>query len=155
MPNAPLTAFQSYIPAVPSTNFDLSAYTAPLIGDQASAGMSPYDKWLYTQNQRLQKVILPRYESTYNAPLTTPIQAAPGQDTYSSTSPAPVYQLPVGVKPAPQIPSGRLQSPLQTLRMRLSGSLSKTLLQTTQQMPQRQSSNCKKLVLTTQMLMMR
>lgn len=102
MATSPLTIFQGYANPLPVPQFNLEDYTAPALGAQASSGNTPYDKWLYAQNQRLAQFNLPAYASAYNQTFTQPqVQAPYGNETYTNQAPEVNYDPPSGYNEPP------------------------------------------------------
>lgn len=99
---------------LPPVQYNLQDYIAPDLGIQASAGQTPYDRWLFEQNSRMGDISLPSFSvpytavnpsNPYQAPSITPAGTAPGSggvyDTNPYQPPAPVYQPPAPT-PAPE-----------------------------------------------------
>ena len=69
---------------------------APELGIQASAGQTPYDRWLFAQNTRMGNIGLPSFSSPYTAvnpsnpyasPNINPMGTAPGSNGVYTTNP--------------------------------------------------------------------
>lgn len=98
MPNSIFNGNPTYLPPI---NWGLTGYTPPAQGIQASAGQTPYDRWLYSQNSRLGNLGLPSYTDMYaatnpnyahaNTPPIAPVGVAPGSNGVYNTNP---YQPP-------------------------------------------------------------
>lgn len=94
MPNSIFNGNPMYLPPV---QYNFEDYTAPLPGVQASAGQTPYDRWLYSQNSRLGNLTLPSYTTSYaasnpdymygNMPTIPPVGVAPGSNGVYETNP--------------------------------------------------------------------
>jgi hypothetical protein len=89
MPNSIFNGNPMYLPPV---QYNFEDYTAPQPGVQASAGQTPYDRWLYAQNSRLGNLTLPSYTTSYAASNTdypygsTPAIPAVGSTTGSGST---------------------------------------------------------------------
>jgi hypothetical protein len=94
MPNSIFNGNPMYLPPV---QYNFEDYTAPALGVQASAGQTPYDRWLYAQNSRLGNLTLPSYTTSYAAsnpnytygsmPTIPPVGVAPGSNGVYETNP--------------------------------------------------------------------
>ncbi len=93
MPNSIFNGNPMYLPPV---QYNLQDYTAPDLGIQASAGQTPYDRWLFAQNSRMGDISLPSFSAPYTAvnpsnpyqaPGITPVGAAPGSGGVYDTNP--------------------------------------------------------------------
>lgn len=97
MPNSIFNGNPMYLPPV---QYNFADYTAPTLGIQASAGQTPYDQWLYTQNHMIGNIGLPSFSAPYTAvnpsnpyqaPSIQPMGTAPGSNGVYNTNP---YQSP-------------------------------------------------------------
>lgn len=93
MPNSIFNGNPMYLPGV---QYNFEDYVAPELGIQASAGQTPYDRWLFAQNTRMGNIGLPSFSSPYTAvnpsnpyasPNINPMGTAPGSNGVYTTNP--------------------------------------------------------------------
>ncbi len=99
---SPLTQFAAPEIALPQIQspWALQPQNYSTYGTGSFTGSTPYDKWLYSQNQRLQNVTLPHYPTQYQTNMPgVPINAAPSGNVYQPPQPVTPQA------PTPQPPS--------------------------------------------------
>jgi len=93
---SPLTQFAAPPTVLPQVASPWESQTPANYGTGTFSGNTPYDKWLYSQNQRLQNMVLPDYPTQYASYMPqAPINSTPTDNTYQQPSTVPSTVTPV------------------------------------------------------------